>query len=103
MLRPSIFGWLLDDRLSFQVVGQALQDRSGPVPDGRHFAAAEHDGDLHLVASVEEAQARASSGGVVAHVDLGTELHFLRLDLALVLAGLLGLDGLIVLELASSP
>ena len=38
-------------------------------------------------------------GGVVAHVDFRTELHFLRLDLRLVLARLLGLDGLVVLEL----
>ena len=37
---------------------------------------------------------------VVAHVDLRPELHFLRFDLALVLASLLGLDGLVVLELA---
>ena len=38
--------------------------------------------------------------GVVPHVDLRAELHFLGLDLALVLASLLRLDGLIVLELA---
>ena len=39
-------------------------------------------------------------GGVVPYVDLRAELHFLGLDLALVLASLLRLDGLIVLELA---
>ena len=38
-------------------------------------------------------------GGVVAHIDLGTELHFLGFDLALVLTRLLGLDSLVVLEL----
>ena len=64
-----------------------------------HLAAAEHDGDLHLVAGLQKAQHVLLLGGVVAHVDLRPELHFLRLDLALVLAGLLGLDGLVVLEL----
>ena len=38
--------------------------------------------------------------GVVTHVDLGTELHFLDLDLGLLLASLLGLDRLVVLELS---
>ena len=38
-------------------------------------------------------------GLVVAHVDLGTELHLLDLDARLVLARLLGLHGLLVLEL----
>ena len=39
-------------------------------------------------------------GLVVAGVDLGTELHLLDLDLGLVLTSLLGLDRLLVLELA---
>ena len=38
-------------------------------------------------------------GLVVANVDLGSELHFLNLDLGLVLTSSLGLHGLLVLEL----
>ena len=38
-------------------------------------------------------------GLVVANVDLGSELHFLDLDLGLVLTSGLGLHGLLVLEL----
>lgn len=38
-------------------------------------------------------------GLVVANVDLGSELHFLDLDLGLVLTSSLGLHGLLVLEL----
>ena len=55
---------------------------------------------LTLLPVVEEAKHVLLLRGVVAHVDLRTELHFLGLDLALVLASLLRLDGLIVLELA---
>ena len=65
----------------------------------RHFAAPEHDGDLDLVALFEEAQNVLLLGRVVAHIDLRAELHFLGLDLALVLARLLGFDCLIVLVL----
>ena len=38
--------------------------------------------------------------GVVAHIDFRAKLHFLDLDLALILARLLGFDGLFVLVLA---
>ena len=53
-----------------------------------------------LVPRLQEAKHVLLLGGVVAHVDLRAELHFLGLDLALVLASLLGLDGLVVLELS---
>ena len=64
-----------------------------------HLAAAEHDGDLNACALLEETQNVALLGLVVANVDLGSELHFLDLDLGLVLTSSLGLHGLLVLEL----
>ena len=92
MLRPSIFGWLSMTAMSFRSSARALQDGQALFRMG-HLAAAEHDGDLDLVASGEEAKHVLLLGGVVPHVDLRAELHFLGLDLALVLASLLRLDG----------
>ena len=65
-----------------------------------HLAASEHDGDLDARALLEEAQDVTLLGLVIAHIDLGSELHFLDFDLGLVLTSLLGLHGLLVLELA---
>lgn len=52
-----------------------------------------------LLPGLQKAQHVLLLGGVVAHVDLRPELHLLDLDLVLVLTSLLGLDGLVVLEL----
>ncbi|MPL73075.1 hypothetical protein SDC9_18868 [bioreactor metagenome] len=66
----------------------------------RHFAAAEAQGDLHLVAILEEAHHRAHLDLVVMGVGPGAELHFLDFDDLLLLAGF-GLALLLfVLELA---
>ena len=89
---------VLDDGNVLQVVGQSFENGEALLGVG-HLAAAEHDGDLHLVAGLQKAQHVLLLGGVVAHVDLRPELHFLNLDLVLVLTSLLGLDGLVVLEL----
>lgn len=89
---------VLDDGNVLQVVGQSFENGEALLGVG-HLAAAEHDGDLHLVAGLQKAQHVLLLGGVVAHVDLRPELHLLDLDLVLVLTSLLGLDGLVVLEL----
>ena len=53
----------------------------------RHLAAAEANGDLDLVAFLKEPQHVAQLDLVVAHVGDGAELHFLDLDLLLLLLG----------------
>ena len=66
----------------------------------RHFAAAEAQGDLHLVAFLEEAVHRARLDLVVVDVDVGTELDLLDLHHLLPLARLVLLLLLLELELA---
>src|SRR5665647_918702 len=66
----------------------------------RPFAAAKHDGDLDLVAGLEEPLDVALLGGVVMRVDLRAELDLLDDRVDLVLAGFPLLDGCLVLELA---
>src|SRR5665647_2743918 len=66
----------------------------------RLFAAAKHDGDLDLVAGLEEPLDVALLGGVVMRVDLRAELDLLDDRVDLVLAGFPLLDGFLVLELA---
>ena len=58
------------------VLGQALQKSEAQLGTVL-FTTAEHDGDLHLVASVEESNYVTLLGLVVVLVDLGTKLHLL--------------------------
>ena len=92
-------GLLLNDRNILQIIRETLED--GKTNFGvSHLTTTEHDGDLHLATIFEEAHNMLLLGGVVANIDFGTELHFLDFDAALILAGLLGFDGLLVFELA---
>ena len=92
-------GLAFDNCHILQVIGKTLKDGQALFGVG-HLAAAEHDRDLDLVSTLQEAKHVLLLGGVVAHVDLRAELHFLGFDLVLVLTSLLCLDGLVVLELA---
>ncbi len=65
----------------------------------RHLAAAEAQGDLHLVAFLEEAVHGLHLHVVVVLVDAGAQLDFLDLDGALLLARL---RGLLLLEKAEA-
>src|SRR5690606_20077307 len=89
----------LDDTEVGDVVGQPLQQPEPQLGAGL-FAAAEHDGDLDLVAALEEAGHVALLRLVVVGVDLRPELLLLDHRLLLVPAGLTGLLGSFVLELA---
>ena len=66
----------------------------------RHFAAAEAQGDLHLVALLEELQHIAHLDVVVVGVGPGAELHLFDFDDLLLLAGFGFALLLFVLELA---
>jgi hypothetical protein len=88
----------LDDAQFGDVSGQPLQQavahlRAGLLP------AAEHDGDLDLVAALEEALDVALLGLVVVRVDLEAQPHLLDDGERLVPPGLAGLLGGLVLEL----
>ena len=99
MLRPSIFGGLSMTATSFR--SSASRSRIDKPWSGCDISRPLNMMViLTLLPCVEEAQHVLLLGRVVAHVDLRAELHFLGLDLALVLARLLGLDRLIVLVLA---
>ena len=91
-------GLRLDRGIGLEVLRQALEHVE-TLLRMRHLATAEHDGDLHARALLEEAEHVTLLGLVVADVDLGTELHLLDLDARLVLARCLGLHGLLVLVL----
>lgn len=92
-------GRRFDRSVLFQVLRKTLEHIE-PLLRMGHFAAAEHDGDLNACALLQETKDVTLLGLVIAHIDLGSELHFLDLDLGLVLTSLLGLHGLLVLELA---
>ena len=92
-------GRRFDRSVLFQVLRKTLEHIESLLRMG-HFAAAEHDGDLNACALLQETKDVTLLGLVIAHIDLGSELHFLDLDLGLVLTSLLGLHGLLVLELA---
>src|SRR5215207_667385 len=81
-----------------EVGGQPLQQPPPELGVG-HLTAAEHDGDLHLVALLEEPLDVALLRLVVVRVDLGPHLHLFEGHQALLAPGFLGLDGLLVLEL----
>src|SRR5690242_19392650 len=77
-------------RLDLAVVADVFLDLAGQVLAEilvRHLAAAEADGDLDLVAFFQEAKHVAQLDLVVAHIRDRTELHFLDLDLLLLLLG----------------
>src|SRR5215218_368357 len=81
-----------------EVGGQPLQQPPPELGVG-HLAAAEHDGDLDLVALLEEPLDVALLRLVVVRVDLGPHLHLFEGHQVLLAPGFLGLDGLLVLEL----
>ena len=90
---------LLDRGHVLEVLGETIEHHATLLGVG-HLTTAEHDRDLDAGALLEEADDVTLLGLVVAHVDLGAELHLLDLDPCLVLAGGLGLAVLLVLELA---
>ena len=65
----------------------------------RHLAASELQGDLHLVALLEELDEVSHLGVEVALADLGPELDLLHRDVDGLASGLLGLLRLLVPEL----
>src|SRR4029453_15294896 len=81
-----------------EVGGQPLQQPPPELGVG-HLAAAEHDGDLDLVALLEEPLDVALLRLVVMRVDLGPHLHLFEGHQVLLAPGFLGLDGLLDLEL----
>src|SRR6266545_1543420 len=95
---PILAGGAVDLGDLDEVGGQPLQQPPPELGVG-HLAAAEHDGDLDLVALLEEALDVALLGLVVVRVDLGPHLHLFERHQVLLAPGLLGLDGLLVLEL----
>src|SRR4029453_14071030 len=78
---------------------EPLQEAVAELGQGL-LPAAEHDGDLDLVALLEEPDDVTLLGRVVVRVDLRSELHLLDDRVRLVLARLTGLHGRLVLELA---
>src|SRR3546814_14736150 len=80
-------------RLDLAVLADVFLDLPGQILAQilvRHLATTEADGDLDLVALFQESKHVAQLDLVVAHVRDRTELHFLDLDLLLLLLG--GLD-----------
>ncbi len=69
----------LDDSLVAEIFDQPFQNFASQTL-ARHFAAAEEDGCLHLVAIFEEANHVIFLGLVVVIVDVDAELHFLDDD-----------------------
>src|SRR4051795_11193764 len=89
----------LDEAQLGDVLGEALQQPESQLRPGL-LASAEHDGDLDLVTGLEEPDDVALLGAVVVRVDLRPELDLLDHRVDLVLAGLTGLQRVLVLELA---
>src|SRR6185503_15300148 len=96
---PLLTGRDLDERHLGQLGGQAVQDAPADLVV-RHLPAPEDHGGLHLVAVEQEALRVALLELEVVLVDLGPELHFLHLDVLLVLARLRLPLGLLVEELS---
>ena len=96
---PLLDGRVLDDRQVGDVLREALQQATARV-GARLLAAAEHDGDLDLVARLEEADDVALLGLVVVGVDLETETDLLDDGVGLVATRLARLHRGLVLELA---
>ena len=99
MLRPSCFGAASTVAQLGHVLGEPLQQPEPQLGAGL-LATAEHDRDLDLVATLEEAHDVALLGLVVVGVDLRSELLLLDHGELLVAAGLPGLLRALVLELA---
>src|SRR5829696_1636041 len=95
---PVLAGRAVDLGELDEVAGQPLQQPPAELGVG-HLTAAEHDGDLDLVALLEEPLDVALLGRVVVRVDLGPHLHLFKGHQVLLAPGFLGLDGLLVLEL----
>ena len=66
----------------------------------RHFTTTEHNRNLHLRTSCQESHNVLLLGGVIPNINFGAKLHFLSFNLALILASLLCLNGLVILKLA---
>ena len=89
----------LDDRLVAQILDKTIEDLAAEHLAG-HFASAEEDGGLDLVAVVEEAQHVVLLGLVIVLVDVDPELDFLDRDDVLVLLRLALLLFLLIKEFA---
>ena len=76
-----------DDGVIAEIFDQPLQNSSAQA-GARHFASAEEDGRLDLVAFVQKTQHVVLLGLVVVIVHIDAELHFLDRDGLLVLLGL---------------
>src|SRR5574340_799892 len=96
---PLEFGLALHERDLADLAFELLEDRE-PALCVDHLTAAEHDRDLDLRASFQEAHDVLLLGLVVVLVDLRSELDLFDLDPSLVLAGLLCLLFHFVLVLA---
>ena len=79
-------------------VGHPIQDSSAQF-GVLHLSSSEHDRDLDLASLAEEPLDLPGLGGKVADPDLGPVLHLLDQDTGGLLSGLLGLLGVLVLEL----
>lgn len=96
--RPSSLG--IFSILPNSFTSSAIRSRRSAQILVSHLAATETQGDLHLVAVLEELVNRAHLDLVVMGVGPGTELHFLDLDDLLILASLGFFLLSLVLELA---
>jgi len=76
-----------DDGVIADIFNQPLQNSSAQA-GARHFASAEKDGRLDLVALVQKTQYVVLFGLVIVIVHVDAELHFLDRDRLLVLFGL---------------
>ena len=84
-----------DGAISIKLIEQAPPDlRVG------HFSPAEQDGQLYLIAMIEELRGLAALGFQIVIVDLRTNPNFLELDDMLILARLTLLAALLIPELA---
>ena len=87
MRRVAFLPWPeLHDAMGFHVLYQPLQYLP-PQPRSRHFAAAEEDGRLYLVSSIEETQHVILLGLVIVVVHINTELDLFYGDGLLMLLG----------------
>src|SRR5665647_3573685 len=89
----------LDDAVLADVLGELLEQVEAELRL-RLLTPTEHDGDLDLVAALEEAGDMALLGVVVVSIDLRPELHLFDHGVRLVAPRLTGLLGVLVLPLA---
>ncbi len=98
MQRIAFLSWPeFDDGVIAQIFDQPLQNATAQA-GASHFATAEKDGRLDLVAFIQKTQHVVLLGLVVVIVHINAELHFLDRDRLLVLLGLALLLLLLVQE-----